>query len=157
MIEKLNDYSDGSGITLSVDTSCTFFNGVFGSKDKTIENLISSLIDGECALNEAIEELKDSTDAPFSFDTSCLTVSAGASRDEILQAAILKICSIYSRVEDIEDDYVKATELDTLIAQYITNSSSTTVQYNTKAIPYVAMPYHGPLSNFDGSGKGLLS
>lgn len=155
IIDKLLSYQDGSGIAPDVDVSCTFFSSIIGAQDVTLQNILQSLITGECSLKTQIDSLSGIVNGTYSFNTSCLTLGANPSKDDILQAAITKICSIDARVTAIENDYVKASELDVLIQQYLDSISTSVTQQYTKMVPYVAYEYYGPLTNFDSGGKGI--
>lgn len=75
-------------------------------------------------------------------------------RDEILNAALIKLCSVDARVLAIENDYVKNSELCAKITTCLSGGGGI-IQENTKLPKYVALPYHGPLSAFDSQGVGF--
>lgn len=155
IVEKLCAALDGTGIDLSdLTIGCEFLTNLLGSQDKTLANLIQVLLDGECSLRELIQDLDDEIHTPYSFNTSCLSgLGATPTRDDILNAALIKLCSVDARVTAIEADYVKESELCTKVAACLSGSGST--QEYAKMPKYVALPYHGPLSVFDANGIGL--
>lgn len=154
ILEKFCSILDGTGIDLSdLTVGCTFLTDLLGSEDKTLANLIQMLIDGECSLRELIQDLDDEINTPYSFNTSCLSgLGTTPTRDEVLNAALIKLCSVDARVTAIENDYVKNSEL---CAKVTVCLASTATQEYTKMAKYVAMPYHGPMTVFDTAGKGL--
>lgn len=158
ILDKFLEVIDGSGIDLSsITLSCQYTKDLVGNSDKTVAVLIQKLFDSQCTLKQLIDQAL-APDPSFSFNTSCLTLPANPSKDDILQAAITKLCSVDTRLTVIENDYVKSSELETLVNQIITPTTTpTTVQFFTRMVPFVAVPYFGPLSNFDNNGKGLSS
>jgi microcystin-dependent protein len=158
IIEKLIAALDGTGIVLSdLTIECTFLKDILGTKDKTLANLIQVLFDAGCSLKTLLDQAIAAVGAPISFQTDCLTLPANPTKDQILQAAVTKLCAVAADVAAIKADYVKASQLNNLIQLYLTNNSGSTVQYYLTLPPYVAMPYFGDLSNFDNTGKGLDS
>lgn len=150
--EKLCAAMDGTGIDLSdVDITCEFLTDILGDEDPTLFNLMQMLVTASCTLKELIDLINDQINAPFVFDTACLTGTL-TTRDEIIQAVITKLCSIDARLTLVESDYVKASDLCTLVQACITTPSS---QYNLRMVPYVVYPYVGPLYNFDNTGAGI--
>lgn len=159
IIAKLEEFAAGQGITLStIDLKCDFLDTLFGCcKDKTLVNLIQLLIDANCTLKDLVASLEAVVFAPTAFNTSCLTgLPTNPTRDEILQATLDQLCSITTTVNTVAGDYVKATDLNSLIAAYLAGASGTVQQY-TKMVPYVAYEYYGTLGNFDAGGKGIAA
>lgn len=157
IVNKLNEFAVGQGIDLSViDLKCTFLKDLFGCcKDKDLVNLIQLLVDANCSLKTLIDSLNAVVFAPYTFNTSCLTgLPANPTSNDILQAALNKLCAMNTTLNTINSDYVKASQLNSLIAAYL-SGSSTTIQQYTKMVPYVAYEYYGPLSNFALDGSGL--
>lgn len=136
--------------------ACTFLSDILGSTGNVTQHqMIEALQAAVCSLKTDVTALQCEVDAPISFDTDCLNVSSDATLAQILQAAFTKICSNSTAITTISGDYVKASELCTLVNQCIASSAST--QEYTKMPKYVALPYHGPTSVFDSNGKGLSS
>ena len=154
IIDKLLTALDGTGITLADVTfaNSAWLGTIFGSKNKTLLNLIQLLVDADQTLKNAIDSL---TQSAASFNTSCLVdLPANPTRDQILAETISVLCDVKLDVENFEDTYVKIDDLPTLVNNIVNPSSSSVEQYYNRAIPYVAMPYHGMLANFDNTGKG---
>jgi len=84
-----------------------------------------------------------------------LDLPSNPTKDDILQATTSKLCSLSDDVETISADYVKASELCTLVNECLSATSSDITQEYTKMPKYVALPYHGSLNVFDSNGKGL--
>lgn len=159
LVDKVTAFAQGNDIVLSdIDLNCPFLEDILGCcKDKTLYNLIQMLIDANCTLRELVAALESSINPNFVFNVSCLSgVPANATRDDILQALINNYCATASTVTTIFSDYVKASQLDSLIASYLAGAGASS-QQSAKMVPYVAYEYYGPLSNFDSGGKGLSS
>lgn len=155
ILAKLQTALDGTGIELAdVDLECTYFETLFNGQDKTITNLVQTLITGECNLDGRITALAAQIGAPFSFNTACLTGTL-TTRDYILQAVILKACDVDARLAVVESLYIKQSDLCAQVTACIASGIST--QFNSRMVPYTYIPYAGPLSNFDNTGKGLFS
>jgi len=151
-------YKNTSILTTS---SCSFIDGILGGKDKTIQNLIDALIQGECTLKQLYDSVSNIVNAPFVVPTSCLTLPTSPTRDDVLKSLITFTCNLQSELNIIKLDYVKGTQLNSLISLYLqsigintTPTTPSTKQY-LKYPEYVALPYHGSLSNFSSNGTGL--
>lgn len=157
IVNKLVEYSTGQGITLSELTiDCDFISDLLGCcEDKTLVNVIQALITASCTLKEMVDALDAIVNSSYVFDVSCLTgLPTNPTKDDILQALLSKVCSMSATLDTISGDYVRATDLDSLIAQYLSSNTSTT-QQSSKMVPFVAYEYYGPLSNFDSGGTGI--
>lgn len=157
VVEKLCAALDGTGIDLSdVTISCQFLLDILGSNDKNLKELIQMLIAASCTLRELIQNLDDEIHTPYSFNTTCLSgLPTTPTRDDILNAGLIKLCSVATDVAAIKADYVKESELCTKVAQCLSSGGGGTTQEYTKMPKYVALPYHGSLSVFDANGVGL--
>ena len=157
ILTKLTSVLSGAGIDLSsVDLNCAFVEGLLVG-DKNLINMIQMLVDAACSLKASLTQLDEQVNTFVTYETSCLTgLPASPTQAQILQALLLKVCSMSVTLNSIQSDYVKASQLNTLIANFLSSGTSTTQQF-TKMVPYVAYEYYGPLSNFDVSGKGLAS
>ncbi len=154
VLDKICCILDGTCIKPGVEFNCKFVLDLIGSQDKNLTNILQALLDGECSLRQLIQDLDDEIHAPFSFFTDCLSgLPTNPTRDEILNAALIKLCSVNTRVTNIENDYVKNSELCTKVAACLAGGGP--VQENTKMPKFVAMPYHGPMTVFDSNGVGL--
>lgn len=157
--EKLCAAINGTGIDLSdVEVTCEFLTDILGDDDQTLVNLMTMLITASCTLRELIQALDDQINAPYSFNIECLTGSP-ATRDEIIQALITKACVDSDRIAAIEADYVKNSDLCTLVQACISGGGGGggSTQFKLRMVPYAPIPYIGPLSNFDNTGAGLAA
>lgn len=159
VIEKLLGFADGSKIKPSgITLGCDFLKTLLGSKDQTLVNLIQMLVDANCSLRTLITQVQTAQNQATTFDVACLEgLGANPSRDQVLQAAVKRLCTLAADVTAIKGDYVKASQLNTLVQQYLTTQApqNVVVQQYTKMVPHVAYEYYGPLANFDATGKGL--
>lgn len=153
MVDKLCTAIDGSGITLSDLTSCTAFTNALGSNDATLYNVIQAILTVLCTVKEDVDELID--ESPITLTGDCLDLPESPNRDDILVAVANKVCEVSESIETVSGDYVKSSELCSLVNDCL--SSSEDSQEYTKMAKYVALPYHGPLSVFDSSGSGILA
>ncbi len=156
IVEKLCAAIDGTGIDLSdVNISCAFLTDILGNLDPTLTNLMQMLVTASCSLRALIQSLQDQIDETYVFDIACLTgLSSTPTRDEIIQALITKLCSVDVRVTNIENDYVKNSDLCGLVTACLGGQPT---QYNSRMVPNCPIPYVGSLSNFDNTGKGLTA
>lgn len=156
IVAKLQLLANGVGISISGLSTCEAFSAAIGKNDPTLFNIVQALLIVICTLRADVNELQDESSLPTSFDTSCLTgLPTTPTRDDILQAVIIKLCDIASTVTTISADYVQESQVCGLVADCL--SSTGTVQENTKMPKYVALPYHGPMTVFDASGNGLAA
>ena len=153
--------SSTSAVILSLTGNCDYFKSKMGTKAYNSSNIIDSLVTSVCDLKSMITVLQGTTVTPISVNAPCLGLSPNATRDDILKATASKVCQINTQVTFIANDYVKASELNTLIAQFLASNTPTSptgiTQQYTKMVPYTALPYFGPQSNFDSTGKGLVN
>ena len=134
IITKLLETLEGTEIDLS-DTSvtCEFLTTILAAKDKTLANLMQMLVTASCTLRQLITEIDNQINAPYSFNTSCLSVTSTATRDDILQAAIVKLCSVSTDLSTIKGDYVKKSELCSLVSQCLSSIPSNNQEYTKMA------------------------
>jgi len=154
--EKLCAAIDGTGIDLSdVNITCTFLTNILGNNSPTLVGLMNMLVEASCTLKELIDAINITIGATYVFDTACLTGTL-TTRDDIIQAVITKLCAVDVRVAAIEADYVKNSDLCTLVQACLVGGGGTpSTQYNLRMVPNCPIPYIGPLSNFDNTGAGL--
>lgn len=144
-------------------TQCTWFQQLFGTQAITANNILQTLVTGECNLNAAIVALQaqiGSNQNGVVIDTACLTgLPNNPTTSQILQAVITLLCTINTTVTAIPATYVKLSDLTTLVTPIVNSviNGGSTVQYSTRLVPFTAMSYFGPLSNFDNSGVGIPS
>lgn len=153
----------GHNIDLSeVTLPCTFLTSIQGTADKNLINILNTLATATCSLKTLIDEINAQLDITFSYNTACLTgLPTAPTRDDILQATILKVCADSARIAAIEADYVTNANLCTLVQACIGSGGGggggggTSTQFKDRMVPNCPIPYIGPLSNFDNTGKGL--
>jgi microcystin-dependent protein len=162
LIDKLLSFADASGVTVpSLTPSCDLLK-TFLTQDKSLSALLDGYGKAICSLLSTVAGLSTQQSTPTAFDTGCLTgLSAAPTKDQILQVLLNKACALDTRVGAIEADYVKASGLSTLVTQIITQQSAPSAgpstQYNQRLVPFFVYEYYGSLSNFDSTGKGLIS
>lgn len=158
IIEKLLEITDGTGIVLSDVTmdNCQFIIDLFGDQEKTLSNILNTLVQASCNLRQLITTI---TPSPTSFDTVCLTgLPANPTRDQILQAALILLCNIKTTVDAIPSTYVKISDLETLVKQIVNNiGNNPGTVVAAKLSPFIAYEYYGPLSNFNAQGIGIAA
>lgn len=154
---------DGSGIKIDITEgiTCELVSQYIPTcDDVTIVDLIEALIKASCNLQEQITTIvSEEEDNEADYNIECLEgVSPSAGTHDILQAVITKLCATSDVLAELlltlETDYVKLDDLNELIQDYLDSTSQSSLISN-KMIPYVAMEYFGPLTNFDMSGAGI--
>jgi microcystin-dependent protein len=159
IIEKILTFIDGTGVTpADIDIDCDFLNDIIGVLPKNLNNLLQMLVTANCTLRELITEIEEQISNNPTFNPGCLTgLPASPTRDDILQATVLLVCSLKVTVDAFPTTYVNLSDLTTLVTQIFNdiNTGGGDTQYNRFLVPYVAYEYYGPLSNFDGSGAGI--
>lgn len=165
LITFLQSALDGTGIKLDIEPSviCTLVETYLDNPAIiTALDLFTALIKATCDLQTQIDAVgADVATIEANYDVDCLVgVSANSGTHNILQAVITKLCDVDAALTalaiDVDTNYVKLSDLNTLIQAYLDSSTPSTQQY-TKMVPYTAVEYYGPLTNFDASGKGLAA
>jgi microcystin-dependent protein len=157
IVERLLSVTDGTGITLDdlVTDGCTFMSDQLGVQVKTLQNILQILWNTGCTLRELIEEIDEQIANNPVFNTACLTgLPTNPTRDDILQAAVTLLCSLKTTVDAFPTTYVRLSDLTNLVT-LIFNDLSGTSQVNSRMVPYTAIAYFGPLTNFDSGGAGI--
>lgn len=153
---------DGSGVKPIIDDqyiceiiqsylpTCTQCDGF------TLNEILTAIIRTACRLKENVDSIFATlTVLNSNYSIGCLTgVSPSSDTHDVLQATINKLCSLEIELDNltayVNNTFVKITDIDTFIQAYL--SAQTNV--NLKMVPYAAVPYFGPLANFDVSGAG---
>ena len=78
----------------------------------------------------------------------------------ILQVVIVQLCTVKSDLAalalNVATNYVSIANINSYIAAYLASlNPGGTVMFKDKMVPYTAVEYYGPLSNFDSTGAGL--
>lgn len=158
ILAKLQESEDISLIKYeTLTTTCAFIVSLLVGKPSqpfTLQQFAEVVFDGFCKLDAKIQTITPET---TSFNTSCLTGDV-STRDKIIQALITKVCTLTTKVTDLETTSVKQGDLCSQVKACI--ESVVPVQssdFNTRMVPYAPIPYVGSLSNFDNTGKGLVA
>lgn len=163
LIEFLTSTLDGIGILPIVNEGdlCTIVQTYLPDCGTiTLNDYLTALIKASCDIQAQVTSLKVRVDdIEANYDVSCLSgVSASSGTHDILQATIAKLCLLgidLAALEiDLDTNYVKLSDLDTLIQAYLDSQSSTTL-YSARMVPFTVVEYYGSLSNFDSTGAGL--
>lgn len=162
--DKLVPLLTGTGdvITISSHDLCPLIEGfLIGITDPNTTQLFTAVIQSICTLQSEIDAL-DSTVGGIesNYTVGCLTgVTAGSGTHAILQAVIAKLCVVAADLAafklNVPLTYVKIADLNALIAAYIASQTGNITQQYLKMVPYTAVEYYGPLTNFDGTGAGI--
>lgn len=156
LIAAYSTTTSASSISVSLGTSCSYLNNFLSPYPYTLQYVIPAIASAICEMDSRIEDLDDVVNAPYSFDTSCLSItSIPPSKDQILQATIDKVCELAATVSTINSTYVQVGDVCDLVTQCI-EAPVTRQEYLTMP-KYVALPYHGPTSVFDANGNGLFA
>ena len=151
---------DGTGIFPVIQPSdvCETVNSKLSCCEPTsLNNYLTAILKTLCELEQTVVDLPDAN--PTSpYDLGCITSSSNEETTVVVQSVINKVCSIQSELTSfiayINANYVKISEINTYIANYLESQPSQTAISN-RMVPYSAQPYFGNLSNFDASGSGI--
>lgn len=162
IIEFLTSTLDGTGIKPDIDPTiiCDLVkNNLPTCGDITIVDVVTALIKSTCDLQEQIDNVNETlTTLNADYTIGCLTgVITSSGTHAILQAVITQLCTTVSNLStlslDVLHHYVRTSDMDTIIQDYLDSIGSSTLMKN-KMIPYVAVEYYGPLTDFDITGAG---
>lgn len=152
----------GDEIIISPSDTCTlitqFLTGTPNSKD-----LFRALSKAVCNLQTQITSAQNELNVlNADYTIGCLTgVTASSDTHTIVQAIITKLCQTIDDLAavdlDLTTNYVKLSELNSLIAAYLETIIPPTTQYYQRMIPWAVVEYYGTLDNFDENGVGLES
>ena len=166
LIQFLVSTLDGSGIKINLPKAAycevvTKYLPTCG--DITAVTLFEALVKAACDLQEQIDTINNTlTTLNADYTIGCLSgVTSSSDTHAIVQAIITKLCEINTSLTalaiNVNTNYVKLADLNTLIAEYIASTGNTSSKYYNKMIPYVAVPFFPTpaiLANFSGSGVG---
>ena len=125
----------------------------------TLVDILTATINAACAIQtEVINLNSDFVTLEGDYNIGCLSsVSASSGTHIVLQSVITKLCTINTTVNqlliDLPITYVKVADIDTYISTWFNTKYSSTLIKN-KMVPYVAVPYFGPLDYFNAAGSG---
>lgn len=150
----------GDAITIDSSDTCAVINQFLtaGSTHNSYE-LIRALNKAVCSIKTEVDDIVAQL-VPPTYDVDCLTgVTSTSSTAEVLQAAILKLCSTATDLTALElnvaNNYVSLSQINGLIAAYLASITPSVTQQNAKMVPFVAYEYHGSTANFDANGVGI--
>lgn len=161
---KILEIITGEGINPIIlpEDLCSLINGFLTiTTDTNINDVISATFKSICNLDSRLVITEgDLATLNADYIVDCLTgVINSSGTHNILQATINKLCSINTTLTalgaELVANYVLIADIDSYIGAYIAGQPSSTL-YNSKMIPYVAVPYFGPTAGiFDVTGAGL--
>jgi microcystin-dependent protein len=163
LIEFLTSALNGTGIKLDIplNTICVVVEKYLPTcEDLNALNLFKALIAAACDLQEQVNEVSTAImDLNSNYSVGCLdVVDDDSDTHEVLQQVIIKLCTVNTELAalaiDLDTNYVKLSDLDTLIQDYLDSLTPIEQQY-TKMVPFTAVEYYGSLTNFSGSGAGI--
>ena len=158
---------DGSGITIPINPAivcplidqyllpCVSCTGI------SLQDIVIALIKAACDLQVQVDAVvADIATLNADYDAACLSgVTNSSNTHDIVQAVIDKLCQLEIDLAalalDVDTNYVKLADLNSLIAAYLSSLAPVTQQYQ-KMVPYTVVEYYGPLTNFDAGGVGLV-
>lgn len=164
IVEFLLEVSKGDGLIPTIDQTqyCSLVSSFLPTQGTiNLNNVLSALIRSVCFIKNKIDELTSQIEVlNADYSIGCLTgVTASTNTHGVLQATIDKLCTVNTTVNalilDLSTNYVKLSELNTLIDAHLNSENGTASLNNSKMVPYVAYEYYGPLTNFDASGAGF--
>jgi len=167
LIAKVVSFLNGTGIKINIPIGdyCTLVTQYLppcfpACGDPSAKELFTALVKAACNLQTQVTGINATlTTLNANYTIGCLTgVTASSDTHDIVQAVITKLCQLgvdLAALElDVDTNYVKLSELNSLINAYLASLPSTNA-YRTKMVPYTVIEYYGSLANFDVTGAGL--
>ena len=154
---------DGTSIKpeINQDYICEKISQYLGEQELTLPNIINAILQTACDLQTQVTNVKNSVDTiNTAYTLNCVSgVTDNTNTHEVLQAVITKLCNVNTALTalslNVSTNYVKLSELNNLIAAYLSGGSTSIKLYN-KMIPYTVVEFYGNLSGkFDSTGAGL--
>lgn len=165
LIDAVVSFLDGTGIDITINPTayCSLVTSYLPISPTVVTptavQLFEALVKAACSLQTQVTSINSTlTILNADYTIGCLTgVTASSDTHAILQATINKLCELgvdlTALALDVDTNYVKLSDLDTLIQAYL-DGSPTASEYYTKMVPYTAVEYYGSLANFDSTGAG---
>jgi len=174
IIGFLTSALDGSGIIPNINTGsssgigCPLFSSFLPDcKDFSLNDFLIALIKTACNLDERVVIIEDKfEELEDDYTTDCLDIEPNAGTHAILQAVIQLVCQLDSNIRalalELSTNYASiGIELNAQIQNYLNTIAPTTDKMYLKMLPYTAVEYYGPLTNyptaadyFDATGAG---
>ena len=154
---------DGTSIKPEINQEfiCEKISQYLGEQELTLPNIINAILQTACDLQTQVTNVKNSVDTiNTAYTLNCVSgVTDNTNTHEVLQAVITKLCSVNTALTalslNVSTNYVKVSELNNLIAAYLSGGSSSTKLYN-KMVPYTVVEFYGDITGkFDATGSGL--
>ena len=154
---------DGTSIKPEINQEfiCEKISQYLGEQELTLPNIINAILQTACDLQTQVTNVKNSVDTiNTAYTLSCVSgVTDNTNTHEVLQAVITKLCNVNTALTalslNVSTNYVKVSELNNLIAAYLSGGSTSTKLYH-KMVPYTVVEFYGNLSGkFDSTGAGL--
>lgn len=146
---------------INQDYICDKISQYLGEQELTLPNIINAILQTACDLQIQVTEVKNSVNAiNTTYTLECVSgVTDNTDTHEVLQAVITKLCNVDTALTalalNLSTNYVKLSELDALIADYLSGGSTSTKLYN-KMVPYTVVEFYGDLTGkFDSTGAGI--
>lgn len=144
---------------------CTELSSIIGTTSPTLVNIVDAIAIFTCQIKGDLDALSNIVNAPpFIYNLYCLSVTGIISTEKVLQELIKQHCNLVGAVSTLQNQVNS-------IQNQVDNSGITITSENPYSIsqsgntytlkgfiqPYMPLPYIGPLTNFDASGKGIAS
>jgi microcystin-dependent protein len=167
LINAVVSFLDGTGIDITIDPEayCTLVTQYLPTcvpicSPPTAVELFEALVKAACDLQEQVDVIvADLAELNGDYTIDCLDgVTSSSSTHEILQATINKLCELgvdlAALALDVDTNYVKLADLNTLIQAYLDSIGGSTSFY-TKMVPYTVLEYYGALNNYPTVADGF--
>ena len=167
LINAVVSFLDGTGIDITIDPEayCELVTQYLPTcvpicSPPTAVELFEALVKAACDLQGQVDVIvADLAELNGDYTIDCLDgVTSSSSTHEILQATINKLCELgvdlAALALDVDTNYVKLADLNTLIQAYLDSISGSTSFY-TKMVPYTVVEYYGDLNNYPTVADGF--
>ena len=167
LINAVVSFLDGTGIDITIDPEayCELVTSYLPTckpicSPPTAVELFQALVQAACDLQGQVDVIvADLVELNGDYTIDCLDgVTSSSSTHEVLQATINKLCELgvdlAALALDVETNYVKLADLNTLIQAYLDSISGSTSFY-TKMVPYTVVEYYGDLNNYPTVADGF--
>ena len=167
LIDTVVSFLDGTGIDITIAPSdyCALVTAYLPvGRVPNADELFTALVKAACNLQTQITGINATlTTLNADYTIGCLTgVTASSDTHAIVQAVINKACSTATDLTalalDVSTNYVKLSQLNSLIAAYLSSITPGAVQFKDRMVPFTVVEYYGSITtNFDSTGKGIPS
>jgi microcystin-dependent protein len=125
----------------------------------TLNEVLTAIIKAACDLQGQVDAIALAIEViNGEYTLGCITsVSPSSGTHSVLQAVIEKLCLVNSTLAgliiSLPTTYVSIANINSYIEAYLASSGETT-NVSSKMVPYTAVEYYGPLTQFDVTGAG---